>query len=93
MAKIIPYPHERRGRALDGHSRHLLEIADEIDSVILRHLGDDIDSRDMAGLLAHRLGTLMRHVTKKDREILWAVCKKVLKEQADLKETEELTAN
>jgi hypothetical protein len=62
----------------------MLKVADEIDQVILRHLGDDMRARDMAGLLAHRLGTLMRHIDPKDREVLWLVVQKVLREQADI---------
>ena len=36
--------------------------------------------RDLAGLLSHRLGTLMCHIEGKEK--LWGVCEKVLKKQA-----------
>jgi len=58
-----------------------MRVADEIDAVILKHLDQgEIDPRDLAGLIAHRLGTLMRHLDQKSK--LWDVCEKVLKAQA-----------
>jgi hypothetical protein len=58
-----------------------MKIADEIDRVILKHLdAGQIDPRDLAGLIAHRLGTLMRHLEEKGK--LWDVCEKVAKTQA-----------
>jgi hypothetical protein len=49
--------------------------------VIINHLrSGDVQPREIAGLLAHRLGTLMRHVEQKD--LLWDVCEKVAKSQA-----------
>jgi len=82
MAKVIKF--KAKPSKLDKHSVELLRIADQIDDVILRNLSEEVDPRDMAGLLAHRLGTLMRQVGRQDREILWEVVQKVLREQADL---------
>lgn len=82
MAKIIPF--QPRKEKLDQESLRMLRVADEIDQVILRHLGGDMRARDMAGLLAHRLGTLMRNIDPRDREVLWHVVQKVLREQADI---------
>ena len=78
MGKVIQFPAKT---ASNSDAAKLLKIADEIDSVILRNLDIGIvDARDIAGLLAHRLGTLMRHMDQKDK--LWDVCEKVLKTQA-----------
>ena len=78
MGKIIQFP--QRG-SNDSQAKHLMGIADEIDAVIIRHLNAaDVDPRDLAGLLAHRLGTLMRHLEQKTA--VWDVCEKVLKTQA-----------
>ena len=61
----------------------LVSIAEEIDAVILKHLqDDDIDPRDLVGLLSHRLGTLMNHLEEKSE--LWYVCERVMKKQAQL---------
>jgi hypothetical protein len=78
MGKLIQFP----GReAQDREAKRLMRIADEIDAVILKHLDSgEVDPRDLAGLIAHRLGTLMRHLDQKSK--LWDVCEKVLKAQA-----------
>ena len=90
MGKLIQLPSrdERAARAAveapslkDTEARRLMKIANEIDAVILRNLDEGgIDPKDLAGLLAHRLGTLMRHLDQKTE--LWDVCEKVLKAQA-----------
>jgi hypothetical protein len=81
MGEIIKFPEQSRGNGRDKEAEVLLRIADEIDAVILENLRSGaVDPRDMAGLLAHRLGTLMRHIEQKS--LLWDVCEKVLKAQA-----------
>ena len=78
MGKVLNFPTRDKK---EQEARRLMAIADEIDAVILRHLdGGDVDPRDLAGLIAHRLGTLMRHLDQKGK--LWDVCEKVLKAQA-----------
>ncbi len=78
MAKIIKFPEQKR---IDTEAERLLQVADEIDAVIVNHLRDgQIDPRELAGVLAHRLGTLMRHIDQKS--VLWDFCEKVLKSQA-----------
>jgi len=77
MGKVIQLPVKSK----DAEAERLMGIAHEIDAVILKHLDlGDVDPRDLAGLLAHRLGTLMRHLDQKSQ--LWDVCEKVLKAQA-----------
>jgi hypothetical protein len=86
MGKLIPF--RPKQAELDKESLKLMKIADDIDAVILRYVAeDDISPRDIAGLLAHRLGTLMRNIPSAEREMLWVVCEKVLKEQAELRQT------
>ena len=78
MGQVIQFPNPS---ARAAEARKLMKIADEIDAVILRHLdAGDVDPRDIAGLIAHRLGTLMRHLDGKTK--LWDVCEKVAKAQA-----------
>jgi len=87
MAKIIDFKNAKprhRKPTVDGEAIRLMQLADEIDSVILRYLkNENIDQWDIAGVLAHRLGTLLGHV--EDKEKLWDVCEKVLKQQAVIK--------
>ena len=73
---------EAEGAAsLDHEARVLIAISNEIDAIVLRHLqAGDVEPRDLAGLLSHRLGTLMCHIEGKEK--LWGVCEKVLKKQA-----------
>lgn len=91
MGTVIQFPspgsrdEKRRnaltGEAVDTEALRLMQISDEIDAVILKHIeSGTVDPRDLAGLLAHRLGTLMRHLDQKSK--LWDVCEKVLKTQA-----------
>ena len=79
MGQIIQFPGNQTGR--DVEAKRLMRIADEIDALILKHLDQgEVDPRDLAGLMAHRLGTLMRHLEQKSK--LWDVCEKVVKAQA-----------
>ena len=67
----------------DPVAQKLVEIANEIDAVILKHLNDkDVEARDLVGLLSHRLGSLMNHMDQKSE--LWGVCEKVMKQQAHI---------
>lgn len=78
MGTVIQFPSRE---PQDAEALRLMKIADEIDSVILKHLDQGkVDPEELAGLLAHRLGTLMRHMDEKNR--LWGACEKVLKTQA-----------
>ena len=75
------------GKWLYGEERlaaeKLVEIANEIDAVILKHLDSGaVDARDLVGLLSHRLGSLMNHLDEKSE--LWGLCEKVMKQQAQI---------
>ena len=71
----------QKERQEDKITRKMIEIADDIDDVILKHLQDnDVEIKDIAGLLSHRLGTLMNHL--EDKSELWFILEKVLKKQA-----------
>jgi hypothetical protein len=82
MGKVIEF--KTRGELKEENvTLKLLQMADDIDAVILRHLSDpDIDPRELVGVLSHRLGTLMNHLEEKAE--LWYVCQKVMKKQAQL---------
>ena len=81
MGKVLPFKPVKGRR--DRVAEKLVVIADEIDAVILKNLQEDeIDPRDLVGLLSHRLGTLMNHLEEKNE--LWFVCEKVMKKQAHI---------
>jgi hypothetical protein len=82
MGKVLEF------KTLEQHREEtvtykLVKMADEIDQVLMRHLtDDDIDPRELVGVLSHRLGTLMNRLEEKDE--LWHVCQKVMKRQAQI---------
>ena len=81
MGRLIKFP-GRKTKEL-ATAEKLVEVAEEVDAVILKHLQDDsIDPRDLVGLLAHRMGTLMNHLDEKSE--LWQICEKVMKKQAKI---------
>ncbi len=81
MAEIIKFP--RRKLKLDDHSKALLNLAGDIDVVIEEALRDGVLSgHDIAGVLAHRLGSLMSLLSQKPE--LWEICERVLKKQAKI---------
>lgn len=84
IAKVIPLRPSAKTK-LDTSTVRLLKLADEIDSLILRHVeAGDVDPKELAGLLSHRLGTLMKHLENK--EALLDVCMDVLRRQAAVDE-------
>jgi len=83
-AKVIPLRPTAKTK-LDTSTVKLLRLADEIDALILRHVeAGDVDPKELAGLLSHRLGTLMKHLENK--EALLDVCMDVLRRQAAVDE-------
>ena len=81
MGDLIKFRSKKTSQ--DRMAEKMVEIAEEIDAVILKHLQDDnIDPRDLVGLLSHRLGTLMNHLDEKSE--LWFICEKVMKKQAQI---------
>ena len=82
MGKVLEFktPAERHEETV---TYKLVKMADEIDQVLMRHLADeDINPRELVGVLSHRLGTLMNRLEEKDE--LWHVCQKVMKKQAQI---------
>ena len=80
MAKVIKF---EKKTTPDPVSIKLVNISAEIDALILKYLSDpDINDFELAGLLAHRLGTLISHIEKKSE--LWDVCEQVVRKQAKI---------
>jgi hypothetical protein len=75
----------KKSTTVDSTSIKLLKISDEIDALIMRHVeAGDVDLRELAGLLSHRLGTLVSHI--EDKDALLPVCMSVMKRQAKVVE-------
>ncbi len=79
MAKVIDFPKKSQ---LDRTVKRLKQVSDDIDSIIIAALEEGVEPRDLSGVLAHRLGSLMRNIDEKSK--LWGVCEKVLKKQAEI---------
>jgi hypothetical protein len=80
MGKVLRF---HRKEPVDETAEKLVAMSAEIDRVILKYLNDpDVDPGEIAGLISHRLGSLMRHIDKKSE--LWDVCQRVLRRQANL---------
>lgn len=77
MGKIIQIKQKH-----DTATIKLVMASNEIDHIILHYL-NEIESRELIGLLAHRLGSFLRHTDNKEE--LWLVCEKILKRQAQIK--------
>ena len=78
MAKVLKFPEDRR---LGLHVQKLKAISDKIDGVVIDALVEQhVDPHELAGLIAHRLGTLLRGFDDKSKT--WDVCERVAKKQA-----------
>jgi len=78
MGKVLEFPPERQK---DAELVRLKEASDQIDQVVLDAIRQKgIAPTEMAGILAHRLGSLIRHLDQNDA--LLGVCERVIKRQA-----------
>ncbi len=83
MAKIIKFTPKQQ---ISPELIKLCDFSDDIDAVVKHYLVQDgIEVRDIIGVLAHRLGSLLNAIDSKEE--LWAVCEEVLRKQASLKKT------
>ncbi|MBP6217504.1 MAG: hypothetical protein KA436_02835 [Oligoflexales bacterium] len=84
MGKVISFSRQKKDSASSknfNEADKLKQISDKIDHLILNSLNRrELEPYEVVGLLAHRLGTLMRHMEQKRR--VWDICEKVLKKQA-----------
>jgi hypothetical protein len=76
MGKIINFPDRR----YDQNIAKLKDISDSMDKIIIEAVSNGMDPNEVAGILAHRLGALMRNMEQKSK--LWDVCERLLKRQA-----------
>jgi hypothetical protein len=81
VVSLETHRNKQTGKVIATEAMKLIRISDEIDQILLKHLdAGDVDAKDLAGLLSHRLGSLMRHMDGKEK--LLPVCLRVLKRQA-----------
>ncbi len=84
MAKVLEFKTKQK---VDPESLKLLKISDEIDAVILKYLSSgDAEPHEIAGLLSHRLGNLMKHIGGEDKARLWQICARIIGRQAEIED-------
>ena len=82
MGKVIQLDKHRK---VDRETILLVNVADAVDTIVMNAIKNEgLDPRDLAGVLAHRLGTLIRHLENKER--LFEVCTDVARGQAAVDE-------
>jgi hypothetical protein len=80
MAKIIPFPKNLPDQRV---AEKLVKVSQNIDAVILEALTDpDIQLSELTGIVAHRLGSLMRNID--ERSELWPFYEQLVRKQAHL---------
>jgi hypothetical protein len=79
MGTVLQFP---KNRNVDPNILKLKEVSDQLDRVLIGALEDDVDAHELSGLVAHRLGNLIKNLDEKSK--LWLVCEKVLKRQANI---------
>ena len=68
MGKVINFP--GRDSQFSSEIKQLKEISDRIDGIIIEALADNsVEYKELAALLAHRLGALLSHADEKKK--LW----------------------
>ena len=83
MGKVIPFQKTPTKQPEGKNLNQLKGISDQIDDLIIQSLRDEnIQPYEIIGLLAHRLGSLLKHFEY--RAELWKVCEQVLKKEACL---------
>jgi hypothetical protein len=80
---VIPFKSKAQ-RAHESELKRLVKISDEVDSIILHHIRQGEDIRDLAGILAHRLGNLLRHADPVLRDELTQVIKGIVEKQSSV---------
>lgn len=81
MGKVLQF---NKKPVKDAKTDLLIQLSDEFDAVIVDAVFDqEIDPKDVAGLLAHRLGALIRQLEGPDREKLIRICQEITQKQAN----------
>lgn len=85
MGKVITLVSKKEAQEREA-ARQLVDFSNEIDKLVFDYLQQGSDPREVAGILAHRLGTFMGGMSNKAQ--LWSFCEQVVKRQAELEAVE-----
>lgn len=81
MGKVVDLFSKKR---ISPDDKMILQLSDDIDALFKKWLmNPKLKIRDLAGVVAHRLGSLLLLVDKKQE--LWDVCADIAKKQAKVK--------
>jgi hypothetical protein len=82
MGKIIKFP--VKSMPLDNETERLIKLSDIVDQLIIENLDQgEVEPHELAGIIAHRLGTLIRHIGVDERKQVLEVCLSILTRQAE----------
>lgn len=80
MGKVIDFQSKKKSKTDQTELARLLNLSDQVDQIILETLQKGlVDPKELAGILAHRLGTLISHFDNKT--LLLQTCIEVLSKQ------------
>ena len=80
MSKIIKFP--KREQKISEELRALIRMSDEFDEIIIRNLEKGHNVRDVAGIIAHRLGTLLNTQSDDDKVQLLRLVTRILRNRS-----------
>jgi hypothetical protein len=66
LGKVVNFKSKQQ-RQEEALSKKMIQIADQIDDLIVEHLNKGMDHKEIAALLAHRLATLVRNFPDQQR--------------------------
>lgn len=80
-AKIL----EKKNSVVDHEAELLLKIANQIDAIIIEELErGEVSGVELAGVLAHRLGAILKNLNNKAD--MWHLCQKIIERKASIEE-------
>jgi hypothetical protein len=82
MGRVIKFP--VKSKPLDNETERLIKLSDIVDQLIIENLDQgEVEPHELAGIIAHRLGTLIRHIDVDERKQVLDVCLNILTRQAE----------
>ena len=85
MGKVLHFP--KRSQK-DLNAQKAKKFSDSLDLIITKTLlNKDLQPIEISGILAHRLGALLKNIEQKNQH--WPLCQTVIKKQARLNETKD----
>ena len=82
MSKILPFV-SREQREKQKDLERLMELSNQFDYIISKELASGAPVLDVAGVIAHRLGNLLRHAPEELKEYSLQVISQIIAARLD----------